>query len=196
MAVPQIKSMIVGHVGAGITSLILRHCHGIFPDSRDLRDCEMKNWSYNNRKLVEHNGRSFIIELEDGKEWDTDSGRNIVYGMVDVFIILFEITENEERFAQIHSYWWAEINRYCPKVPIVLVGSKVDSRGQEDIKTIATEEGQAMAEKIGAAKYMEVSSLENRGVTELFEEVVVLGFEHSVAARAAKEKRKKKCTIL
>ena len=47
----------------------------------------------------------------------------------------------------------------------------------------------AMAENIGAKKYMEISSLENRGVRELFEEVIRLGFQ-------AKKKKKKKCSIL
>ena len=50
-----------------------------------------------------------------------------------------------------------------------------------------------MAEKIGAAKYVEVSSLENNGVSELYQEVITLGFAHSVDVE---EKKRKKCTIL
>jgi GTPase SAR1 family protein len=87
---------------------------------------------------------------------------------------LFETSDNKEKFEQIHSYWWAELNYHRPDVPIILVGSESDLRDQKDIETIPTKEGQVMAEKIGVANYLEMSSLENRGVTDLFKKIVIL----------------------
>lgn len=83
-------------------------------------------------------------------------------------------------------------------VPIVLVGNKKDLRvDDQTIRELAkskqepvkTEEGRAMAEKIGAYAYLECSAKHNEGVREVFE----------TATRAALQTKKKKksfCTVL
>jgi len=74
------------------------------------------------------------------------------------------------------------------------VGSKIDLR-DNGLTTISTVEGEAMAKKIGAAKYMEISSLKDIGVTKLFEEVVVIGLHYNTTVKG-KMKKKRKCIIL
>ena len=85
------------------------------------------------------------------------------------------------------------MNHYCPDIPIILVGSKIDLRFN-GVTTISTVEGEAMAEKIGAAKYMEISSLRDIGITELFEEVLKIGHQYNTVKR--KKKKRRKCVIL
>ena len=83
-------------------------------------------------------------------------------------------------------------------VPIVLVGNKKDLRTDEATRRelakskqepVKTEEGRAMAEKIGAYAYLECTAKFNEGVREVFE----------TATRAALQTKKKKgkyCTVL
>jgi len=89
---------------------------------------------------------------------------------------------------------------FCQNLPIILVGCKKDLR--HDQKTIeelqktsqrppvTPEEGQAVADKIGAIKYLECSARTQEGVHEVFEH----------ATRAALLERTKtkrpKCVIL
>ena len=113
------------------------------------------------------------------------------YPQTDAFILIFDVTNNKEQFQRIYSYWWVELNKFCSDVPIVLVGSKLDLRSK--IKTIPTEEGIAMAQNIRAVRFMEISSLENQGVSELFQLVLQIGFDHSLEEL---KKEKNRCAIL
>ena len=45
-----------------------------------------------------------------------------------------------------------------------------------------------MAEKIGAVKYKEISSLEGKGIADLLEEVVNIGYHHSTCIKASAKK--------
>ena len=176
-----IKTTTVGFGNAGKTSLLITYTTGEFPS--EYIPTVFDNYATSG----ELNGKIYQLYLwEPGGGEDYERLRPLSYPQTDAFILLFDVTDNTDKFEQIHSYWWAELNHHCPDVPIVLVGSKIDFKDQEGIKTVTTEEGQAMAEKIGAAKYMEISSLQNRGVAELFEEVIVLGFDHSVSEEKKK----------
>ena len=71
-----------------------------------------------------------------------------------------------------------EINHYCPGVPFVIVGSKLDLRDDEScIKSLGEsgqgivqyEEGLALAQRYNAAWYYECSALVNKGVLTLLE---------------------------
>ena len=156
-----IKSVIVGFSGVGKTSLLIAYTTGVFPSEY----IPLVYDTYTNYPEVGVlDDKLYSLSL-----WDTGGGedysrlRPLSYPLTDVFILLFSVSDKEERFEQIQSDWWSELNHHCPGVPIVLVGSKIDLRDKEGIETVTTEEGQAMAEKIGAAKYMEISSLENQG---------------------------------
>ena len=70
--------------------------------------------------------------------------------------------------------WYPEAQHYCPNVPIILVGNKMDLRndpypGIEPRPAVTFEDGQAMAEKIGAFSYLECSAKNNEKVREVFE---------------------------
>lgn len=96
--------------------------------------------------------------------------------------------------------WISEVLHFCQGVPILLVGCKTDLRYDpktiEELKRtsqrpVTPDEGQAVAQKIGALKYLECSAKTQEGVKEVFEH----------ATRAAlmvkeKERKKSKCLIL
>lgn len=73
-----------------------------------------------------------------------------------------------------------EVKTNCPGVPYILAALKIDLReDQETLEKIkappvSTEIGNTKASQIKAAKYIEVSSVNNVNVTELFDEAIRL----------------------
>ena len=72
-----------------------------------------------------------------------------------------------------------EISEKMKNVPFYLVGMKIDLRDNSNIierckdkklKIVTKKEGVAIAQSIGAVKYIECSALMNFGVKELFED--------------------------
>lgn len=81
----------------------------------------------------------------------------------------------------IEAIWKSELKQYCPKVPIILVGTKYDFRDLSLTvrdKLTAFDEGVDLARKIGAVEYMECSAKTGKGVKELFERAVKVGYKH------------------
>ena len=188
--VVRLKTVVVGYGGVGKTCMLIRYARGEFPEvyvptvfENYLAECQI-------------DGQNYELAL-----WDTGGGedyprlRPLSYPDTDVFILLFAVTDGQELFSEIYSYWWRELNHFCPDVPIILVGSKIDLRFN-GIKTISTVEGEAMSKKIGAVKYMEISSLRDTGVTELFEEVLRIGRDYNANLRRKRRRGRRKCNIL
>jgi len=106
--------------------------------------------------------------------------------------------DSPDSLENIPEKWTPEVRHFCPTVPIVLVGNKKDLRFDEATRKeltkskqepVKTEEGRAMADKIGAYDFLECSAKTNEGVREVFE----------TATRAALQTKKKKrglCTLL
>ena len=73
------------------------------------------------------------------------------------------------------------MSHHCPNIPIVLIGTKSDLR--EDIETvtklkekrlypISYPEGLQMMKDISAVRYVECSSLTQKGLKEVFDEAI------------------------
>lgn len=74
--------------------------------------------------------------------------------------------------------WIEEANERCPNVPIILVGLKKDLRDdpvaveemrKKSLKFVTERQGEAVAQEVGARKYLECSSLSGEGVDDVFE---------------------------
>ena len=186
----QLKTVAVGYGAAGKTCMLIRNATGEYPG--EYIPTVFDNYSHH----CQLDGESYDVGL-----WDTGGGedyprlRPLSYPDTDVFILLFAVDNSITSFEEIHSYWWRELNHHCPDVPIILVASKIDLK-LNGLKTISTVDGEAMAKKIKAVKYMEISSLQNRGVTELFEEVIRIGHHYQANVKGKKRKKKRKCIIL
>lgn len=149
---------------------------------------------------VEVDGRRVELALWDtaGQE-DYDRLRPLSYPDSNVILICFAI-DSPDSLDNVQEKWISEVLHFCQGVPIILVGCKTDLRNDsktiEELKRtsqrpVTTDEGQAVAQKIGALKYLECSAKTGEGVKEVFEH----------ATRAAlmvkeKERKKKSCVIL
>ena len=128
------------------------------------------------------------IQLQNGPIvelglWDTagqddyERLRPLSYPGTDVVLICFSI-DMPDSLENVREKWVPEIKHYLPKIPVILVGNKADLRDDDytirELRRngqmpVSFEEGERMANRIGAVGYMETSAIENRGVQEVFE---------------------------
>lgn len=171
---------------------------------------------------------TYVADIEvDNNEvelalWDTagqedyDRLRPLSYPDTDVVLMCFSV-DNPDSFENIAEKWVPEVNHFCPKVPIILVGNKKDLRHDHstlletekrrqkmisapgetiipDVKhpkidMVLNAEGKLLADRMKAYAYLECSAKTREGVREIFE----------TAARASLQKQKtsqKGCKIL
>merc|ERR1711970_422461 len=106
--------------------------------------------------------------------------RPLSYPQTDVFLVAFSII-SPHSFDNVKSKWWPEIQHHAPGVPIILVGTKSDLRGDQQMiqqlqakgmSIIKQEEAQGRAEEISAVKYLECSALTQEGLKNVFDEAI------------------------
>ena len=108
--------------------------------------------------------------------WDTagqedfDQIRPMSYPGTNVFILCFSVADRDS-MKNVTSKWVPELKEKCPKVPILLCGTKCDLRNT-DTPCIPLTECQKLAKDIGAFKYDEVSAMKNIGVKQAFEDAI------------------------
>ena len=140
--------------------------------------------------------------------WDTtgqesyDGLRQLSYPETDVFIICFSV-DCPKSLENVRAKWHPEVQRYCPNTPIILVGTKVDLRGnreviaklrREHLAPVTKKKGKRMKREIGAAEYVECSSLTGIGLEAVFEKAIEVFREPGRAGR--RRRRRLKCSIM
>jgi len=77
--------------------------------------------------------------------------------------------------------WFPEIEHHAPGVPIILVGTKLDLRdndeirkqlGQKRMAPIQYDQALQMSKEIKAVKYIECSALTQRNLKSVFDEAI------------------------
>jgi len=185
------KLCIVGDGACGKTCLLIVFSKGSFPE------LYVPTVFENYVAEVDIDGRTVELALWDtaGQE-DYDRLRPLSYPDSHVILICFAV-DSPDSLDNVQEKWISEVLHFCSGLPIILVGCKQDLRN--DPKTIdelrrvnqrpvQSQEGAAVAQKIGAVRYLECSAKMNYGVREVFE----------YATRAALlqgKKKKKGCVI-
>lgn len=187
------KLVIVGDGACGKTCLLIVFSKGTFPE------VYVPTVFENYVADVEVDGKHVELALWDtaGQE-DYDRLRPLSYPDSHVILICFAV-DSPDSLDNVQEKWISEVLHFCQNLPIILVGCKKDLRNDPKIieelrkisqKPVSAEEGAAVAQKIGAVKYLECSAKRGEGVREVFEH----------ATRAAllnnRMKRSKKCVIL
>jgi len=137
--------------------------------------------------------------------WDTagqedyDRLRPLSYPQTDVFLICFSVV-SPSSLENVTSKWCPEIKHHCADAPILLIGTKIDLREDKETLQILAENGQApikreqgqkLANKIRAVKYLECSALTQRGLKQVFDEAV-----RAVLRPQPVRRRQRKCVLL
>lgn len=63
----------------------------------------------------------------------------------------------------------AEMHRYCPDTPFILVGLKKDLRVDQSAQYVQPADGARAAAAIGAKQYLETFAVTGEGVDDVFE---------------------------
>jgi len=185
------KLVIVGDGACGKTCLLIVFSKGTFPE--DYVPTVFENYVAD----VEVDGRRVELALWDtaGQE-DYDRLRPLSYPDSHVVLICFAI-DLPDSLENVQEKWIGEVMHFCPKVPVMLIGCKKDLRRDQqtnDIlrkqnqRPIAPEQGQAVAQKIGARMYLECSARTGEGVREVF--------QHATRAALLKPKRKRGICVI
>jgi len=137
--------------------------------------------------------------------WDTagqedyDRLRPLSYPQTDVFILCYSLV-SPVSFDNILTKWVPEIRHHCPDAPILLVGTKLDLRENPDYcrqlmanegrQPITKSQGQKLAHKLKAYKYLECSALTQQGLAQVFDDSV------RAVLRPPPTKPKRTCAIV
>ncbi|MHA1458109.1 MAG: Rab family GTPase [Promethearchaeota archaeon] len=118
----RIKVIIIGEAGVGKTSLVKRYVSGHF--TKDYRTSIGANLFI--KELNLNSGNNVSIQIWDiaGQErWK--KMRHLYYKGAHGALIVGDITR-ENSFEQVKEFWNQDLNKYCDKIPKILIVNKVD----------------------------------------------------------------------
>ncbi|XP_049322956.1 ras-related protein Rac1-like [Astyanax mexicanus] len=170
-----IKCVLVGDKASEKTCLLITFTTNAFPKEY------IPNVFDNYISTVMVDSRPFTLKLWDtaGQE-DFDRLRPLSYPQTNVFIICFSISDPTS-YDNVKLKWYPEVSHHCPNVPFLLVGTKMEEREdptvleelkEQKLTPITKQQGETLAQEIGAIKYFECSALQQVGVREVFVEAV------------------------
>ncbi|XP_065321049.1 ras-like GTP-binding protein Rho1 [Gordionus sp. m RMFG-2023] len=115
---------------------------------------------------------SFNKELESYKlqinVWDTpgsadcDSIRPLAYADTDLVMLCFSVV-SPQSLESLRTKWIPEINSYCPRIPLILIGCKSDLRHDPSLKdkTVTYSQASNLHKSLNALTYIETSAVLN-----------------------------------
>lgn len=193
----KVKCVFLGDNNTGKTCLLLQLCYS----SNNLSRKQVESFTSAYIANIDVHGKIYQLEL-----WDTESQRDKAqerqtnYPETDVFCLCFSLADVES-FRNVERKWYKEIKELVPKVPIVLIGTKLDLRdayefkkrakqdgGQRGTDMVSYKEAKKMKKKINAIKYIECSALKQKGHIDVLNE--------ALRAVVVKSKKQGKCVIL
>uniref|UniRef100_A0AC35TXY3 Ras-related C3 botulinum toxin substrate 1 n=1 Tax=Rhabditophanes sp. KR3021 TaxID=114890 RepID=A0AC35TXY3_9BILA len=188
----QIKCVVVGDGTVGKTCMLISYTTDSFPV--EYVPTVFDNYS----TQLNVDGSNVNLGLWDtaGQE-DYDRLRPLSYPQTDVFVLCYSVVSGVS-FDNVLNKWAPEIRNHCHDTPIILVGTKIDLRDNKEARDssqndsrppITKSQGQKMANKIKAVKYLECSALTQNGLRNVFEDAVRCVISPNI-------KKKKGCNIL
>merc|ERR1711941_261246 len=99
-------------------------------------------------------------------------------------------------YDNVKSKWFAEVNHFNPKTPIILVGTKLDLRDNpQTIASLKENDLKPISNEMGDAKFLECSAKNQKGLPTVFEEAVKAVFADQVE-KVNPKKKKEKCVVM
>eukprot|EP01114_Cavostelium_apophysatum_P003884 TRINITY_DN14023_c0_g1_i1.p1 TRINITY_DN14023_c0_g1~~TRINITY_DN14023_c0_g1_i1.p1 ORF type:complete len:203 (-),score=56.70 TRINITY_DN14023_c0_g1_i1:22-630(-) len=190
----EVKLTIVGSANVGKTCLCISYTTNTFPTSYTPTVFD----NHTTKAVIDGNPVDVVL-FDTAGDAEYDSIRSLNYPGTNAFIICFSVVEVASAESVVKK-WVEEVRGKCPDVPIVLVGTKVDLRTNEASlkaleaegkKPVSKDQGEILAEAIGAVKYLECSALTQEGLSKVFDETLKIALYPKAAPKANKEQIEK-----
>jgi len=145
---------------------------------------------------IKYNGKTttYVFCDTDGQD-ESFRMRREMYMEVNLFVITFSVI-SPYSFDNVRTRWITELTRHGPPgVPVMLVGTRIDLRNDEEalkrltkrkMAPISYAQGVDMKNEINALCYVECSSLTMEGIDGFLEEIC-----NSTSEKETKNKKKK-----
>lgn len=160
----EFKVVVLGSGGVGKSALTVQFVSGSFMEKYDPTIEDFY------RKEIEVDGAPCVLEILDTAGTEQFASMRDLYikngqGFVVVYSITSQQTFQDIRFMKEQI---CRVKLACDRVPILLVGNKVDMEHQREVSTV---EGMTLAQSWGCP-FMETSAKNRCNVNEVFAEVV------------------------
>ncbi|XP_032233256.1 rho-related BTB domain-containing protein 1 [Nematostella vectensis] len=195
-----IKCVVVGNSGVGKTRLICAEALGVGMKTQEANPRHVRHVHYPTVFAIDQYHVSAEIRDRanftiDGvsvslRLWDTfgdhSMNRRFAYQNAHVIVLCFAIN-TPSSFKDVNAVWYPEIKKYCPRVPIILVGTKSDWRSQLNVSVVcqntslskrmrecflvSPDMGRQVAKEIDAV-YYEASVVDMWGYHDVFENAI------------------------
>ncbi|URD99815.1 rac-like GTP-binding protein [Musa troglodytarum] len=191
-----VKCVTVGDGAVGKTCMLISYTSNTFPT--DYIPTVFDNFSAN----VVVDGNTVNLGLWDtaGQE-DYNRLRPLSYRGADVFLLAFSLI-SKGSYENVSKKWIPELRHYAPGVPIILVGTKLDLRDDEQFfidhagsTPITNAQGEELRKQIDAPCYIECSSKTQENIKAVFDAAIKVALQPS-NRKKKKKKAQKGCSIL
>ncbi|CAG9539260.1 unnamed protein product [Cercopithifilaria johnstoni] len=181
----QFKFVVVGDGACGKTNLIIAQAGGEFIEQYTPTAFD----DYAIEALI--NGKTKVLTVRDtAGEDDYNTLRPLSYPDADVFIVCYSV-ERPESLKSVQEKWIPEIRRFCPDVPILVVGNKKDIRNEEERERqkecnenfqhkhlVNFDDAIACAKEFSAHRVMECSAKTKEGIRQVFDAAIRIAITH------------------
>ena len=189
----RVETFELGDKGVGKTCLVLRFIEGHF----NVRQQSTIGAFFLTKRIATQEGHSAKIQIWDtaGQE-DYDRLRPLSYSSTDVFLVCYSVNEPTS-FQNVEKKWLSELRDYAPDVPIVLVATKNDLRGDPSSvaelatraqRMVSSSEGADFAVRSQVSAFAECSAVTLEGVRGVFDTAVRVANKHRAAEVAARRR--------
>ncbi|KAM9315068.1 rho-related GTP-binding protein RhoU-like [Pholidichthys leucotaenia] len=186
----RVNCVLVGDGAVGKTSLVVSYTTNGYPT-------EYVPTAFDNfTVMVVVDGKPVRLQLCDmaGQKWGLVDGsindelerlRPLCYKNADVFLLCYSVVRPCS-FHNLTNKWLPEIHQHCPTAPLVLVGTQVDLRedvqvlihlAQNQQQPVGTEEGQRLAQELGAVSFAECSALTQKNLKDTFDSAILASIQ-------------------
>ncbi|KAF8309630.1 ras-domain-containing protein [Clavulina sp. PMI_390] len=128
----------------------------------------------------------YTLDLFDTSGYDDHAmQRALLYPQTEVFLVCFSVV-SPQSFESVKAKWFREIRYHCPRVPCLLVGTQIDLREEplalrrlttKKERPVTTTQGERLARKLGAFKYVECSAMTRQGLKIVFDEAIAAAMD-------------------
>ncbi|RIB21135.1 rho family small GTP binding protein cdc42 [Gigaspora rosea] len=185
----NIKCVVTGDFHVGKNELLDTFIRGYFPSDYVPRVSYFLNAEmlFDNYKVtIKFDGESYAWDMSGQEEYERF--RPLSYTKADVVLVCFSVT-SPASLENVKEKWFSEVRHHCPGIPYLIVGTLIELRDDPLVveklsrQGITLEQGENLAQELGAIKYVECSVFTSKSVDNVFYEALVAALKFPIRKR-------------